>query len=39
MKALSTYVGDVEYNRDFYIEIDGIRIIYDGGIIIGWYRP
>lgn len=22
-----------------YYEIDGIRLIYENGVLIGWYRP
>lgn len=25
--------------RKYYIEIDQIRLIYEGGKLVGWYRP
>ena len=30
----------IEVNeRKYYVEIDGIRLIYEDGELIGWYRP
>ncbi len=25
--------------RKYYIEIDQIRLIYEDGALVGWYRP
>ncbi len=25
--------------RKYYVELDGIRLIYEDEILIGWYRP
>lgn len=33
---------DTMYNEEtnhYYIDIDGIRIVLEDGVIIGWYRP
>ena len=32
-------VEDTEGKRDFYLEKDGIRLIFDDKKCIGWYRP
>ena len=32
-------VEDTEGNRDFYLEKDGIRLIFDNKKCIGWYKP
>lgn len=26
-------------DRKYYIEIDQIRLVYEDGILVGWYRP
>lgn len=28
-----------EETNHYYIDIDGIRIVLEDGVIIGWYRP
>lgn len=25
--------------RKYYVELDGIRLIYEDGELVGWYRP
>ena len=34
-----TFVRDTEGKRDFYLEKDGIRLIFDDKKCIGWYKP
>ena len=30
----------IEVNeRKYYVELDGIRLIYEDGELVGWYRP
>ena len=26
-------------DRKYYVELDGIRLIYEDGNLVGWYRP
>ena len=33
--AKTISVSDAKY----YVEFDGIRLIVENGVIIGWYRP
>ena len=32
-------VEDIDGTRDYYLEKDGIRLIIDDGVCVGWYKP